>query len=557
MGGAQSTTAGSGAGQGTAEVKTSYYELLGVERSATDEELKKAYRRKALELHPDRNYGNVESATRLFAEVQSAYEVLSDPQERAWYDSHESAILRGEDGVGDTAEEQVYEGNLKVTTADDIARMIRKFNSNVSFTDAPSGFFGYLRETFEHLAKEEQVAVQWEGGDAPDYPSFGHKDDNYEDVVKPFYSVWLGFATRKSFKWKDRYRLSEAPDRRYRRLMEKENQKLREEGIREFNEAVRSLVAFIRKRDPRYIPTQQSEEERQKILRDAAAAQAARARKQNEERLKGEVPEWAQVVQKDDLDGEIEESESEEEHYECVACRKTFKSEKQWEAHEKSKKHQKAVYALRKKMQKDNKHLDLDETGGETGGSSLAAEDDANETQNISDVETKANDLNLEEESTKHRAHDTDGVNGEGEEQGGKEDAHEDEEEQNNEEDAPEVEEEQSGEGNVHGAGENHDSASDSSDSDYASTDAIKARLASSPEEAPQMPQPKQGKAALKRAKKAAAAAAAREGSAKEFTCAVCGNAFPSKTRMFQHVKDFGHAAPKTVTGGKGKKGKR
>src|SRR5271155_3686077 len=91
--------------------KQDYYELLGVERQATEEEIKKAYRRKALELHPDRNYGNVESATKLFAEIQSAYEVLSDPQERAWYDSHRHILLRGEGGL------QEFSYNIRMTTA--------------------------------------------------------------------------------------------------------------------------------------------------------------------------------------------------------------------------------------------------------------------------------------------------------------------------------------------------------------------------------------------------------------------------------------------------------
>ena len=140
MGASQST----GSGPKTASpvsVKTSYYELLGVERSATDEEIKKAYRRKALELHPDRNYGDVDRTTALFAEVQSAYEVLSDAHERAWYDAHERDILRG--GAGEGGGEDHYDHNMRVTTADDIARMLGKFRGNVEFSDAPNGFFGF------------------------------------------------------------------------------------------------------------------------------------------------------------------------------------------------------------------------------------------------------------------------------------------------------------------------------------------------------------------------------------------------------------------------------
>ena len=61
-----------------------HYEVLGVERNAPESDIKKAYRRLALKFHPDKNQDNVEECTRLFNAVQQAYEVLSDPQERAW-----------------------------------------------------------------------------------------------------------------------------------------------------------------------------------------------------------------------------------------------------------------------------------------------------------------------------------------------------------------------------------------------------------------------------------------------------------------------------------------
>ncbi|KAK4962234.1 hypothetical protein LTR66_012757 [Elasticomyces elasticus] len=552
MGAAQSSTgASSGVGTATVEVKESYYELLGVQRQATDEEIKKAYRKKALELHPDRNYGSEESATKLFAEVRAAYEVLSDPQERAWYDSHESAILRGGDG---RTEDQHFEGDIRVTTADDITRIIGKFNSNLEFSDAPSGFYGFLRETFDHLAREEQVAAEIEGLDIPDYPTFGHKEDEYDDVVRSFYAAWSGFATKKTFSWKDHYRLSEAPDRRYRRLMEKENKRARAEGIQEFNEVVRALVGFVRRRDPRYVSNTQTEAERQKALRDAANAQAARARRANEAKLQEEVPEWTKVREPEELDDSAE-SEIEEEHFECVACNKTFKSEKQYDAHEKSKKHQKAVHSMKRKMQKENNNLSLDSelssSGFGTPATVDAAESDGDWTEQVIEEEHSSPIMVSEDEIDPETIQSMDNLH--------VEDADNARADENDEASEPAT-----------------SSGDESQDSDYAPRSAVKARslkhpaddTTTTPKKADPPPDPeapheshdsksKLGKAAQKRAKKAAAAATAAADTDKKHSCAVCNATFPSKTRLFQHIKDFGHAAPVPAGGGGGGKGRK
>lgn len=77
--------------------KRDYYEILQVSRTATDEELKKAYRKLAVAHHPDRNPGD-KTAEDLFKEINEAYQVLSDPQKRAAFDRFGHAGLGGAGG---------------------------------------------------------------------------------------------------------------------------------------------------------------------------------------------------------------------------------------------------------------------------------------------------------------------------------------------------------------------------------------------------------------------------------------------------------------------------
>jgi molecular chaperone DnaJ len=78
-----------------------YYEILGVARSASDQEIKSAYRKLALQHHPDRNHGNKEAEER-FKEAAEAYSVLCDGQKRQRYDAYGHAGVGGAAGVDPT-----------------------------------------------------------------------------------------------------------------------------------------------------------------------------------------------------------------------------------------------------------------------------------------------------------------------------------------------------------------------------------------------------------------------------------------------------------------------
>jgi len=79
--------------------KRCYYEVLGVERAATDEDLKKAFRRLAMKHHPDRNPDDKECEAR-FKEAKEAYEILGDKQKRTLYDRHGHAAFEHGNGAG-------------------------------------------------------------------------------------------------------------------------------------------------------------------------------------------------------------------------------------------------------------------------------------------------------------------------------------------------------------------------------------------------------------------------------------------------------------------------
>ena len=80
--------------------KRDYYEILGVSRDASVEDIKKAYRALALKYHPDRNPDNKEEAEARFKEASEAYQVLSDPEKRSQYDRFGHAAFENGQGFG-------------------------------------------------------------------------------------------------------------------------------------------------------------------------------------------------------------------------------------------------------------------------------------------------------------------------------------------------------------------------------------------------------------------------------------------------------------------------
>lgn len=79
--------------------KRDYYEILEVTKTATVEEIKKAYRKKAIQYHPDKNPGDKEAEEK-FKEAAEAYDVLSNPEKRSRYDQFGHAGVSGAAGNG-------------------------------------------------------------------------------------------------------------------------------------------------------------------------------------------------------------------------------------------------------------------------------------------------------------------------------------------------------------------------------------------------------------------------------------------------------------------------
>lgn len=552
------------------------YEILGVERDASDAEIKKSYRRLALKWHPDKNTDNSEESTRVFTEIQQAYEVLIDPQERAWYDKHREQIIRGGDDYVDNS-----------------INLMKYFSASVycGFGDDAQGFYAVYANVFEIITKED---AEFADGQDLEVPEFGTSTSDYEEVVQPFYAHWQSYSTLKSYVWLEKYDLREAPNRRVQRLMEKDNKKIRDAVKKERNEEVRALVKFVRKRDKRvkaYLELlKEKDEERQRITKQKRL-EALREREKMFEAYKEES--WASLSGlEEDLvqmnvhldsefgrDNDINESQSDEEEvqqYYCVACDKAFKTEKALVNHEKSRKHKDKVAAIKREMADSE---DIDELALHNGENGVNEDYDARtESEYLSKRQhsvdetcadfVSVGELNLMDsvdlstmrikgnnrykvKALHERKRALSGI-GEGDLERGDEEKEAANEESNRMEaksDEREVEEttgNEKSEENVHEDDSTHNLSNENrittSDIDNKETEDCKENLESQESEGDRQTtgavtekrKPKEGNKKSPQASK--------EPAANSFKCNVCQDSFPTRNKMFQHIKELGHA---------------
>lgn len=201
----------------------------------------------------DKNAHQADEAHERFQEIQNAWEVLSDPQERAWYNSHREQILcSGSHQTGSSTADVQAESPYPDF---DFERYTSR-SAFAGFADDKHSFFTVFGGLFSRFAEEEQEAyrrqkpVEKNLKRPPSGPPLGGADAE-EVGVKAFYMFWCNFQTIKDYSWLDEYNPTSAPGRRIRRLMEAENEKRRRGGKMAFVSHVRRLTERIRGKDPR------------------------------------------------------------------------------------------------------------------------------------------------------------------------------------------------------------------------------------------------------------------------------------------------------------------
>lgn len=232
-------------------------------------------------------------------------------------------------------------------------------------------------KVFETLAAEDIEYMDGED-DFENIPHFGKSQSSFEEVIN-FYAHWESYTTKKSYAWLFTHNINEIRDRRVLKLVDKEHKKIQQKARKERNEEIRSLVQFVKKRDKRMMEYRKMLEEkaqqnriksqqnrldtirkRNELIKEQQ--QNSKVTSEHEEQLKQleesyfnqytdseNTEDECEDVQEVGDNGEDLESTFDDELY-CVACNKFFNSESSKQNHEASKKHKQNVELLRSEM---------------------------------------------------------------------------------------------------------------------------------------------------------------------------------------------------------------
>ncbi|KIM39005.1 hypothetical protein M413DRAFT_419390 [Hebeloma cylindrosporum] len=271
------------------------YEVLGVSEEASDDEIKRAYRQRALETHPDKNIDDVDGATKRFARVQEAYESRhaydykkeKEPPSEAPHPSTADP-MPGQWGTGTSASSgtgwfdwlfpswgvqtdpllryiperyvasKEYHG--KGILAQDIINYIGLCGKKATWNEngRDQSWYTLIRNLFECLALDER---KW-GNDAEEIPDFGccnslwslddlDDDEDADHFAEDFYAFWLTFKTAKTFDWINPH-YTYLSDPAVLRKVAKENRKVQNAVREEYDIIIRTVVDALLRSDPRF-----------------------------------------------------------------------------------------------------------------------------------------------------------------------------------------------------------------------------------------------------------------------------------------------------------------
>ncbi|KAJ7262494.1 hypothetical protein C8J57DRAFT_1335105 [Mycena rebaudengoi] len=309
------------------------YAVLELSEEATVEEVKRAYRKKALEHHPDKNQNDVQGATKRFNRVLEAYETLSDSNKRSAYNYTRAFNFESEPSTtpqpqssgppGAWNEEPAETAGSKQTwfewvfgsqTAtryqraafnpekyaaahqyrgsgigfNDIAAFVESLQPTLDFSSNLRGdksHFKIIEDFFMCLAHDERMWHTTHAHRRLVYPRFGSiqsvwtrddwdwvEGDTIPHEVDEFYSFWSTFKTLKSFEWITPYTCDAYSSPRLERFCRKENKPYQEREKASYNEFIQHIVKALRNADPRYHTHLNIQEQRHSAQRRSTPA---------------------------------------------------------------------------------------------------------------------------------------------------------------------------------------------------------------------------------------------------------------------------------------------